>query len=180
MTPTLPAAAAPTPHSDAHRHAPGQALGRPLGPLPPLLEHIENNVHGEIQRELPRLMAMAHKVERLHATCADAPHGLHAHLETLFESLRSHIEKEQQVLFPLLRSGYGSRAHMPVHILREEHREHREALERTRALCADFVAPAQACGMWRALYEGLEALERTMLDSIAVENQVLFPRVLRG
>lgn len=158
----------------------GPAVDWQHGPLPELLEHLEAEVHRERRQELPRLMAMAHKVERVHAQCAEAPHGLHTHLESMFESLSAHMQKEEHVLFPMVRSGYGSRAHMPVHILRQEHREHIEALERTRLLCADYSAPAQACATWHALYAGLEAFEMAMLENIALENQVLFPRVLRG
>jgi len=149
-------------------------------PLPELIEHILLHYHQDHREELPRLLAMAQKVERVHAARSDVPRGLHAHLESVLEAMEGHMQKEEQMLFPMLLSGRGAMARMPVHVMEEEHRDHGEALERTRALCAGFAAPADACGTWKALYLGLEAFEKALMDHIALENHVLFPRGLRG
>jgi regulator of cell morphogenesis and NO signaling len=36
--------------------------------------------------------------------------------------------------------------------------------------------PPGACNTWRALWNGLEALERDLREHIHLENNILFPR----
>ena len=69
---------------------------------------------------------------------------------------------------------------MPVQVMEQEHQDHGANLKRLRALAHDFVAPPEACATWQALYLGLEELERMLMEHIALENNVLFPRALRG
>ena len=47
-------------------------------------------------------------------------------------------------------------------------------------LTADLEAPADACGTWRALYDGLRELELDLMRHVHLENNVLFPAVLNG
>jgi len=150
------------------------------GTLDDLIEHVLARFHEPHRAELPRLLEMAQKVERVHGDKAACPRGLAQHLEELATELEQHMQKEEQVLFPLVRSGRGRMAQMPIHVMEEEHKDAGQALARTRELCTDFVAPDEACGTWRALYLGLAELERDLMEHIHLENNVLFPRALRG
>lgn len=159
---------------------PSLAMDWEKSPLRALLEHVQQRYHRDQRLELPRLLAMAHRVERIHAESKAAPHGLHTHLESLLQSLNAHMKKEEQMLFPMLRAGLGTRAYMPVQILRNENREHSDALTHTRELCTDFCAPDEACDTWKALYAGLDEFEKALMDHITIENHVLFRRALFG
>ena len=149
-------------------------------PLPELIEHILTRYHAAHREELRRLHAHAQKVEAVHAAKPDAPRGLAAHLAAMTEALLDHMDKEESVLFPLILEGRGRLASMPVQVLEHEHQDHGRALQQLRALAHDFVAPPEACGTWRALYLGLAALERDLMEHIHLENNVLFPRALRS
>lgn len=148
--------------------------------LDDLIEHLLAHFHTPHREELARLGEAARKVERVHADKASCPRGLSAHLEHMAEELEEHMQKEEQVLFPMIRAGRGRSAAMPVHVLEAEHLDHARNLQRMRELAGDFVAPAEACGTWRALLLGLEALERDLMQHIHLENNVLFPRALRS
>ncbi|MBI5431482.1 MAG: iron-sulfur cluster repair protein YtfE [Planctomycetes bacterium] len=150
---------------------------RPLGEL---IAHLLQRYHASHREELPRLLAHAEKVEKVHADKAACPRGLAQHLATLIEELEDHMQKEEQVLFPMIESGRGRMASMPVQVLELEHQDHGRNLEKTRALAKDFVPPPDACGTWIALYLGLAQLERDLMEHIHLENNVLFPRALRG
>ena len=52
------------------------------------------------------------------------------------------------------------------------------ALARIRELTADFEAPPYACGTYRAMLDGLRALEADLHTHIHLENNILFPRVI--
>lgn len=149
-------------------------------PLGDLLDHILERYHEPLRTELPRLIAMAEKVERVHATKPDCPLGLTAHLEHIKAEIEAHMFKEEQVLFPAIRAGKTGFVPAPIQVMHEEHEEHGRNLTTTRSLTTDLAPPAHACTTWRTLYLGLEQLERDLMDHIALENNVLFPRALRG
>ncbi len=147
-------------------------------PLPELIDHVLERYHAAHREELPRLVAMAHKVEAVHAERPDRPVGLHAHLVGMADELESHMQKEEQILFPLLRAGRGALAHAPIQVMETEHEDHARNLELTRSLTRDLTPPEDACGTWRALYLGLEELETEVMRHVHLENHVLFPRAV--
>lgn len=164
---------------EAHAAAPSGTLVTEA-PLPELIQHILDRFHTPHREEVPRLLAMARKVEQVHAEKPDCPHGLADHLAHMAEELEEHMQKEEQVLFPLLLSGRGRMAGMPISVMEAEHRDHGKNLERLRSLAHDFVAPEEACNTWRALYLGLAELEQELMEHIHLENNALFPRALNG
>src|SRR5688572_21196623 len=92
--------------------------------LPELIEHVLERFHAAHRAELPRLLAMARKVEAVHGEKPECPRGLHAHLEHIAEELESHMQKEEQILFPLILSGRGRMAAAPIQVMEEEHVDH--------------------------------------------------------
>ena len=149
-------------------------------PLPEVIDHVLEHFHEPHRQELPRLLAMARKVEGVHAEKSSCPHGLSEHLERMSEEMELHMQKEEQVLFPLLRSGRGRMAAIPIQVMEQEHRDHGENLKRLRGLTDGYTPPPEACGTWSALYLGLAELERELMEHIHTENNILFPRALRG
>ena len=149
-------------------------------PLPDVIDHILERFHEPHRQEIPRLIAMAAKVEKVHGDKGACPTGLAAHLEHMGEEMESHMQKEEQVLFPLLREGRGRMAAMPIQVMEQEHQDHGKNLERLRELTDDYTPPAEACGTWSALYLGLAELEKELMEHIHTENNILFPRALRG
>ncbi len=148
--------------------------------LDALIEHLLTSYHAAHREEVPRLVAMARKVESVHGEKASCPKGLAKHLEFMSEELEAHMQKEEEVLFPLIQSGRGQMAVMPVQVMEQEHRDHGQNLARLREFAHDFQPPEEACGTWRALYLGLGELERDLMNHIHLENNILFPRALRG
>lgn len=149
-------------------------------PLDEVIDHLLARFHEPHREEVPRLLAMARKVESVHAEKSSCPHGLADHLERMQEELEEHMQKEEKVLFPLLRAGRGRMAAMPIQVMEQEHKDHGQNLERLRALTTDYTPPSEACGTWTALYLGLAELERELMEHIHTENNILFPRALRG
>lgn len=158
--------------------ADGVSVRWDLRPVEDLVAHILARYHLPLRPEIARLVDMARKVERVHAEKPACPRGLTEHLEAVAVDLESHLAKEEQVLFPLVLAGRGAGARMPVRVLMLEHEDHGASLRRTRELAHDLVPPPEACATWRALYLGLENLERELFEHIHLENNVLFPRVL--
>jgi regulator of cell morphogenesis and NO signaling len=142
-----------------------------------LVDHIIGHYHEALRRDLPPLIAAARKVERVHADKASVPSGLADELEAFWSDMESHMAKEENVLFPMLRRGLrGAQVYMPVRVMENEHVQHAGALARIRALTGDLTIPAHACATWTALYAGLRELEAELMEHIHLENNLLFAR----
>ena len=147
-------------------------------PLDELIGHILVRFHAAHRRELPRLIAMAKRVETVHDTKSDCPHGLRSCLEQMSTELERHMQKEERILFPMICGGQGALAIMPVQVMEQEHEEAGENLARVRKLAHDFLPPDEACATWRTLYFDLAEFEEELMQHIHLENNVLFPRAL--
>jgi regulator of cell morphogenesis and NO signaling len=150
---------------------------RPIGQL---VDHILLNFHEAHRRELPDLIELARKVERVHAAKAEVPAGLAEHLGRMQSELLDHMHKEERVLFPAILSGQGYLLYGPIAQMEREHEDHGARLATLRELAGDFVSPADACTSWRALLLRCEQLEVDLMAHVHLENHVLFPRALRG
>lgn len=147
-------------------------------PLSEITQFIIQRYHDDLRKRIPELIQLAGKVERVHHDHEACPRGLTSLMENLFQEMMMHMMKEEQVLFPLIDSGRGSMAMMPVKVMISEHEGHGRELEEVRRLTSDFTPPADGCGTWRALYNGLEKLEEELMEHIHIENNILFPSAL--
>ena len=146
-------------------------------PTEVLIEHILSRYHDTHREQLPELIRMAQRVERVHGGNSSVPSGLSALLEHVQEDLEEHMKKEETILFPMIARGVMGLAVHPVGVMRREHDDHAAALEEIDRLTQGLTLPAKACGTWQALYRGLDTLKRDLAAHIELENGVLFPRV---
>ncbi|QNN24061.1 iron-sulfur cluster repair di-iron protein [Planctomycetales bacterium ZRK34] len=156
--------------------------------LTELCDHIEQTHHAYLKTELPRLDAMTHKVAAVHG--ADEPRLVELR-ETFIrfrDELMMHMQKEEHVLFPIIRSmesgDLSAGAHCgsvanPIAQMEAEHDDAGEALEAFRRLTDAYTPPAWACNTFRATYDALAQLERDMHQHVHKENNVLFPRAIK-
>jgi regulator of cell morphogenesis and NO signaling len=150
-------------------------------PLDHLIDHILHAYHKPLWEELPRLEEMARKVLDVHRE--KDPEGLAELVRivvALHAELDQHMQKEEQILFPMVKRGQGIMAGGPISVMEYEHEAAGAALRRLRELTKDYEVPAEACNTWRALWHGLAALETELHEHIHLENNILFPRALDG
>lgn len=150
--------------------------------LPPvadgeLIDHILERYHQVHREQLPELIRLARRVESVHGDRPDCPTGLADHLQAMAQELESHMQKEEQILFPMIRHGASAMAVHPVAVMRHEHDDHGEALAGILQLTHDITPPRDACNTWRALYLGLQAFKTDLMDHIHLENNILFERI---
>jgi regulator of cell morphogenesis and NO signaling len=153
--------------------------------LQALTDHIVATYHEPLREELPRLDAMAAKVAAVHG--ANAPHlsRLHSAVTALSADLRSHMQKEEMVLFPAIRAieqggGPARPLSAPIAVMEHEHDDAGALLAELDAMTNHYAPPDWACGTFRALYQGLAELESTMHIHVHLENNILFPRALES
>lgn len=141
-----------------------------------LIELIETRYHAAHRRELPELMALARRVERVHGDNPEAPAGLAALLASMEEELAEHMAKEEQILFPMMLAGEHPMISHPVAVMRHEHDGHAEHLRELHRITHGGEPPAEACNSWRALYAGTRKLAEDLTEHMHIENTILFPR----
>jgi regulator of cell morphogenesis and NO signaling len=130
--------------------------------------------HHEAHRaELPELVRLARKVESMHAAHPEIPRGLADLLGRMHAELDAHMQKEEQILFPLIRQGHPMVLH-PIRQMRHEHDEQAANLQLLRSITNGFIAPADACHSWQALYVGTAKLVGDLMEHIHLENNALF------
>ena len=143
-----------------------------------ITEFIEERYHADLRKRLPELITLAKRVEQVHADHPSCPNGLSNLLDNFFADMSMHMQKEEGILFPLIRQGNGMMASMPIQVMMSEHESHGFELNQIHLLTNDFHPPEGACGTWRALYSGLDKFEAELMEHIHLENNILFPRVL--
>ena len=140
-----------------------------------LIDHIISRYHDVHRVQLPELVRMARRVEAVHRENPNVPVGLAALLEEMELELLEHMQKEEGILFPMLKSGGNPYAGQPISVMRAEHTSHGRALDQVHALTHDMQPPEGACNTWRALYAGLSQFTDDLISHIHLENNVLFP-----
>ncbi len=159
--------------------APGSSVRWDEEPLDALIDHILRAYHAPHKEELPRLEAMAQKVFDVHgAKDPERLQGIRDTVVALHAELLQHMMKEEQILFPMIQSGGGAMAGGPISVMEMEHDEAGAMLRRLRELTDDYTPPEGACNTWRALWAGLEDLERALHEHIHLENNILHKRAL--
>ena len=146
-----------------------------------IVDHIEQHYHAGLRRDLPALVEDARRIERDNAGHGAVPAGLASLLEELEAELEGHMQKEERVLFPMLRTGArGGPIDMPIRMMEREHESHDDQLERIRELTRGLSAPDDASVAWKQLYARLATLETELRQHIYLENNVLFARAMGG
>lgn len=159
--------------------------------LTELAQYIVDQHHAYAKRELPRLAALSAKVHQRHGHMYPELNQLRELLETMNAEIVSHLLKEEQVLFPRLKTiedaaqaglkpppaFFGSVLN-PIRHMMSDHDDTGEQLRTVHALTHDYTLPDGACMSYQALYQGLSDLERDMHQHIHLENNILFPRAL--
>ena len=155
--------------------------------LTALADHIEATHHAYLRTELPRLSALTTKVAAVHGDKDLRLVQIRDTLAALAVEMTSHMLKEEQILFPMIRAldatqsapafHCGSLAN-PIGRMELEHDQAGAALARLRVLTDGFSPPDWACNTYRAMLDALAQLEQDLHQHVHKENNVLFPRAI--
>ncbi len=155
--------------------------------LSELCDHIERAHHDYLREELPRLDFMTRKVAAVHGDHEIRLREVRAIFESFSEKMTSHTKEEEEIVFPKIRQLEKDRQDKPILAadlkdilakLESEHDGAGAALVRFRELTDNYTPPEWACNTFRALYDGLERLEKETHQHVHKENNVLFPKAL--
>jgi len=152
-----------------------------------LVDHLETTHHAYLHAELPRLHALVDKVTGVHGVRHAELVDVRAAFAALRDDLEPHLQKEERILFPLIRElatatappsfPCGTLAN-PISVMLAEHDRAGELLATLRRMTDGYQPPADGCASYRALYAGLAELEADIHLHVHKENNLLFPAVV--
>jgi regulator of cell morphogenesis and NO signaling len=173
---------------DAESAAPADERDWTQVTLADLTEHIVAVHHMYLRRELPRLAGLIDRVVDAHGENHPELREVREVFAALQFELLSHMLKEEQVLFPMVRQlertppdeRRGLRFHCgsignPIAMMEHEHDSVGKALRQLAHLTQNYRPPADACATYRALLSGLAELQGDLHRHIHKENNILFP-----
>lgn len=138
-----------------------------------LIEHILARYHHVHRQQLSELVRLAARVETVHGDHELCPNGLADHLANMQHELEEHMQKEENILFPMLASN-NPMAAGPISVMMSDHEHHKTDIAHIYALSNELSLHPQACNTWRALYLGLEEFICDINMHIHLENTILF------
>jgi regulator of cell morphogenesis and NO signaling len=161
------------------------------GSLCDLTQHIREKHHRYVREVIPRVSALLARVKAKHGQKHTELAGIEERFLDLGLEMYSHMQREEQILFPYIealeRSAAGNggleppffqTVRNPVHMMMQEHDSAGEALRAIRKLSSGYQLPAEACESYRDLYRTLAEFETDMHTHVHLENNILFPRAV--
>ena len=158
-----------------------------VAPIAALVRYIVDTHHEYTRRALADIPPLLDKVVRRHAGSHRELLEISALYQALAAELAPHVMKEEQVLFPYalqLAAGQPAAAcfstvRAPISVMHREHDSAGTLLRHLREVSRGYAPPDDACTSYRALLTALADLERDLHEHIHLENNVLFPRLVR-
>ncbi len=161
-------------------------------PLSDLMNHIVKRHHGFCRQQLARLKSL---LEETAPSCGDRHRELWK-IQALFKKLTFeldlHLIKEEETLFPMIARMEEAAAgrtsppkftfgtiQSPISMMILEHDETGDELTQIRDATHRYQSPDDGIAQLSALYRALKEFEEDMHRHVALEDYILFPRVLK-
>jgi regulator of cell morphogenesis and NO signaling len=152
-----------------------------------LIDQIVHKHHAYLSEELPQLSPYVTKILRVHGPQHKELADVHQLFHQMKTELEQHTIKEENEIFPLIleyeknpSSKLLDQLTLSIKELEEEHEAAGDILKKLRDVTRDYQLPEGACMTYRLTFKRLEDLESDLFQHIHLENNILFPRLLKG
>ena len=160
--------------------------------LDDLISHIVNTHHKYVAEALPLLDEFSSKVARVHGNANPEVVEIASHCQTVANELRTHMHKEETILFPYIRQITAAKRNNkslsppmfgtvknPINMMEAEHDSAGNNITAIKELSNNYSPPAHACNTYRVLYAKLQEFENDLHQHIHLENNILFPKAIK-
>ncbi|MHC4380781.1 MAG: iron-sulfur cluster repair di-iron protein [Planctomycetota bacterium] len=152
-----------------------------------LVDHIVKTHHAYLKEEMQPLSQLIEKVTRVHGRTFPWLIQMRRLTLEMFMELDAHLQKEEMVLFPMMReletatsapAFHCGTVGAPISVMEMEHDAAGEHLAQLREITSGFAVPEDGCNSFRAMMNRMEALEYDLHRHIHKENSLLHPMAL--
>ncbi|MFV0604487.1 MAG: iron-sulfur cluster repair di-iron protein [Niabella sp.] len=157
-----------------------------------LSDYIVNTHHRYVKENVNNIFNMAVKVAQRHGDSHPELRKLEQSLQHFMNDLLSHINKEEQILFPAIKILVAHKRdalphteqsiediQRPILTLQKEHEIAGEDLSFFRKITNNYLLPEDACNSYNYLFEKMKEFENDMHQHIHLENNILFPKSVK-
>lgn len=155
-----------------------------------LADYIVQVHHTYVRKNLPDLRTYAQKVMKVHGSRHPELNLVYELVEAANTELTEHLLKEEQILFPYIKSlatagasqkttaSVGS-VRNPVMMMEKEHGKVGKYFDELRMVTGNYTLPSDACASYSLLYRLLAEFEEDLHLHIHLENNILFPKAIQ-
>jgi regulator of cell morphogenesis and NO signaling len=149
-----------------------------------LISYILIHHHFYVKNAIPTIHHHLQKVVTKHGDKFPHMQAVLQLFTEVAEELTSHMQKEEQILFPRIKVLYEltipeniSAGYIdgPVSVMETEHEKAGDLLYAIRDLTNNYIAPENACTTHRVCINELKAFEEDLHNHVHLENNILFP-----
>lgn len=156
-----------------------------------LAEYIVQTHHKYLYETLPLLRGYTEKIARVHGARHPELKVVEKQVELLAGDLLEHMAKEENVLFPYIKTLCAARrdhspappmpfgsVQNPINMMEHEHGYAGSLLDNLRELTNGFTPPEDACTTYRVAFARLKELDEDLRWHVHLENNILFPKAI--
>jgi regulator of cell morphogenesis and NO signaling len=150
-----------------------------------LVDFIVENHHAFVRRAIPELELLLEKVCDRHGNDSLELLQIREGFLDLSEELVSHMEKEENILFPAIKRLESESSEnnpiqriiqAPITAMEDEHEAAGDLVKRIRSLSSNYTPPDFACPTFQVTYQKLKEFDNDLMRHIHLENNILFER----
>lgn len=135
--------------------------------LPELIHFLRESCHDNLHLSISKVKELLHD---------DLESEITTTLDQIFKTAALHLAHEEKTFFPLLISQRAQTIHSVIHLV-DDHFKLSELLDKLSFITNGYV-PLQECEI--IIFEELKEMDRIFRNHIKLENNVLFPLVLKS
>ncbi|MGB0882779.1 MAG: iron-sulfur cluster repair di-iron protein [Vicingaceae bacterium] len=156
-----------------------------------LVDYIVNTHHKYVIGANQIIIEYSDRVAKVHGHHYTEVVRINELFHALVEELSSHMQKEEQILFPYIKSMLAGdkdalkvtcsnfqTVKNPISVMEHEHDAAGDIIKEIAELTNNFTPPAEACNTFKALYASLEEFQNDLFQHIHLENNILFPKAI--
>jgi len=160
-------------------------------PLDLLADYIYQRHHKYVEKKTPLIKGYLDKICSVHGKRHPELEEIRAIFYESSGELAVHMKKEELMLFPYIKRMVAAQAKgddvqspmfgsviSPVEVMKADHRDEGEQLQRMATLSNAYTPPADACSTYTVTYKMLKEYERDMHLHIHLENNILFTKAV--
>jgi regulator of cell morphogenesis and NO signaling len=151
-----------------------------------LADYIVNTHHKYVLKTLPDLGYYTKKIASVHG----ANHPELVEIAKLFEEisreLQQHLQKEEEVLFPAIKSAVQnntfelqSTINSEIARMSNEHEFAGGAMDKINELTGGYMVPQDGCNSYQVAFKMLKQFEDDLHIHVHLENNILYPKALK-
>ena len=156
-----------------------------------LIDYLIKFHHDYIRQNGAPIVDLLNRVVEVHGEAEPHLYEVKELFVASLSDLNNHLDKEEGILFPLIRDLLVARAkgeslpqfhcgsvENPIRVMMEEHDDEGVRFRTIAKLTANYTPPATACNSYKLVLDELRQFEENLHIHIHVENNILFPKSL--